>query len=33
VVFHWPPSELEKLSFADVMAWRERAAKRNGSEE
>ncbi|MDR1349371.1 MAG: GpE family phage tail protein [Zoogloeaceae bacterium] len=33
VVFHWPLADLERLGFLETMQWRDRAAKRNGSEE
>lgn len=29
-IFHWPLSELESLSTADLVKWRERAAERFG---
>ncbi|EIZ77781.1 P2 GpE family protein [Novosphingobium sp. Rr 2-17] len=31
VVFHWPPAAMEGMSLAELMGWRERAAKRSHS--
>ncbi|MFC0206420.1 GpE family phage tail protein [Novosphingobium soli] len=31
VVFHWPPEAMEPMPLADLMNWRERAAKRSQS--
>lgn len=32
-VFHWPPSEMDAMSIADLMEWHTRAAKRAGTSE
>ncbi len=32
-VFHWPPSEMNPMELAELAAWRERAARRNGDAE
>jgi hypothetical protein len=31
-VFHWPPSEMDGMSLADLTHWREEARLRSGSE-
>ncbi|MCG7375217.1 MULTISPECIES: GpE family phage tail protein [Pseudomonas] len=28
ITFHWPPAQLDELSLAELMDWRERARKR-----
>lgn len=28
VVFHWPPSAMDQMSLAELMAWRAQAARR-----
>jgi hypothetical protein len=33
VIFHWPPSELERMSISELMEWREQARKRSASDE
>lgn len=32
-VFHWPASEMEKMSIFELAEWRERARVRSGSED
>ncbi|QDQ29149.1 GpE family phage tail protein [Chitinimonas arctica] len=32
-VFHWPLSELEGLTVAELLAWRERARQRSGADD
>ncbi|MDR3353226.1 MAG: GpE family phage tail protein [Zoogloeaceae bacterium] len=29
VTFHWPPSEMERMSLSELMDWRERARVRS----
>ncbi|MBV8973402.1 MAG: GpE family phage tail protein [Sphingomonadaceae bacterium] len=33
VVFHWPPSAMDPMSVRELMDWRARAARRNGSDD
>jgi hypothetical protein len=33
VVFHWPPAPMNEMDLAELMGWRERAAKRSQSSE
>ncbi|AXB75460.1 GpE family phage tail protein [Novosphingobium sp. P6W] len=30
-IFHWPPAAMNEMSIAELMGWRERAAKRSQS--
>ncbi|WP_258097042.1 GpE family phage tail protein [Vibrio chagasii] len=32
-VFHWPPSEIDKLSYNDLLLFREKARQRTETEE
>lgn len=32
-VFHWQPSAMDEMTVAELMGWRDRAAKRMGAEE
>ena len=32
-IFHWPPAALDNMSLAELMAWREEARLRSGTEE
>ncbi|HEY0626698.1 MAG TPA: GpE family phage tail protein [Allosphingosinicella sp.] len=32
LVFHWPPDAMDRMSLAELMTWRERAAKRHNPE-
>lgn len=32
VVFHWPPSVMDSMSIAELMAWHARAMKRHNPE-
>ena len=32
VVFHWPPAAMTEFELDELMAWRERARQRNGTE-
>jgi hypothetical protein len=31
-VFHWPPQAMDPLSVAELMSWREQAARRHDPE-
>lgn len=31
VVFHWPPAAMDDMELSELMAWRERARTRSGS--
>ena len=32
-VFHWAPSDMERLGVQELMQWRERARARSGNDE
>lgn len=32
VVFHWPPAAMDRMSLAELMNWRARAAERHNPE-
>lgn len=32
VVFHWSPAVMDGMSVEELMAWRERARERNGTD-
>jgi hypothetical protein len=29
VIFHWPPQAMDSMSIAELMGWRDKAAKRS----
>ncbi|WP_257296981.1 GpE family phage tail protein [Endozoicomonas sp. YOMI1] len=31
VIFHWPPSEMERMTVEELVAWHQRATKRMGT--
>ena len=31
-IFHWTPGDMDGMSIAELMEWREQARKRSGSE-
>nr|WP_201777365.1 GpE family phage tail protein [Cupriavidus basilensis] len=33
VIFHWQPEHLFEMGLAELMAWRERARERSGTDE
>lgn len=32
-IFHWPPTVMDPMSLSELVAWREEARLRSGSEE